>query len=102
AAGATSERPAELPEEVELDSGPLSDMIDYVREHNVPVHSIQIVRHGRLVVDSYFYPFSAGMRHDVASVTKSITSTLIGIALQDGLLTDVKQPLLSFFPGRAI
>src|SRR5260221_7328916 len=62
------EWPRALPEEVGLDSAALSEMLDYVRQHEIPVHSVQIVRHGRLVLDAYFYPFSIEMRHDVASV----------------------------------
>jgi CubicO group peptidase (beta-lactamase class C family) len=100
-AGADSELATALPEEVGLDSAPLIDLLDYVRDHKIPVHSVQMVRHGRLAFDACFFPFNAEMRHDVASVTKSITSTLIGIALDESLLTDVKQPLLSSFPGRA-
>jgi len=90
------------PEEVGIDSASLAEMFEFVRERGIPVHSVQIVRHGRLVLDAYFYPYSAGMRHDVASVTKSITSTLIGLALQKGLIRDVQQPVLSFFPNRSI
>ena len=90
------------PEEVGLDSAVLSEMFNYVREHNVPVHSVQIVRHGKLVLDAYFYPYNSEMRHDVASVTKSITSTLIGLAIQRGSIRDVQQPVLSFFPGRSV
>ena len=88
------------PEEVGLDSAPLADMFNYVREHNVPVHSVQIVRHGRLALDSYFYPFAAEMRHDVASVTKSVTSTLIGLAIDKGFVRDTQQRVLSLFPNR--
>jgi len=91
-----------LPEEAGLDSGALVEMFDYVRQHEIPVHSVQIVRHGRMVLDAYFFPYSAGMRHDVASVTKSITSTLIGLAVQKRLLRDVQQPVLSFFPDRQV
>src|SRR6187200_171666 len=80
AAGASWEWTTGTPEEVGLDSAALGEMLAYVREHKVPVHSVQIVRHGRLVLDAYFYPYSSEMRHDVASVTKSITSTLIGLA----------------------
>jgi len=90
------------PEEMGIDSAPLVEMFDHVREHNVPVHSVQIVRHGRLVLDSYFYPFADGMRHDVASVTKSITSTLIGLAIEKGFLEDVNQPILKIFPDRSV
>jgi len=91
-----------LPEEVGLDSAALGEMFDYVRQHEVPVHSVQIVRRGRLALDAYFYPYHAGLRHDVASVTKSITSTLIGLAIERGHLHGVEQPVLSFFPGRSV
>ncbi len=97
-----SEWTTALPEEVGLDSGPLSEMFDYVREHKVPVHSVQIVRHGKLVLDAYFYPYNSEMRHDVASVTKSVTSTLIGLAIQKGFIRDVQQPVLSLFPNRPV
>ena len=68
----------EKPEEVGMDSAPLLKLFDFVREHQIRVHSLQIVRRGKLVFDAYFYPYAAGSRHDVASVTKSITSTLVG------------------------
>jgi CubicO group peptidase (beta-lactamase class C family) len=102
--GAGGERNSEwltgTPEEVGLDSAPLAEMFDFVRERRIPVHSVQIVRHGRLVLDAYFYPYSAGIRHDVASVTKSITSTLVGLATEKGFLPDVKQPVMSVLQGR--
>jgi len=90
------------PEEMGIDSAPLVEMFDHIRRQNVPVHSVQIVRHGRLVLDSYFYPYRAGMRHDVASVTKSITSTLIGLAIEKGFLADANQPLLKYFSDRSV
>src|SRR6267143_3115011 len=102
--GAGAERNSEwltdTPEEVGFDSAPLAEMFDFVRERRIPVHSVQIVRHGRLVLDAYFYPYSAGIRHDVASVTKSITSTLVGLATEKGFLPDVKQPVMSVLQGR--
>jgi len=91
--------PTATPEEVGIDSRPLVEMFDFIRERQVPVHSIQIVRRGRLALDAYFYPYDGRTRHDVASVTKSITSTLIGLAVARGHIRDVQQPVLSFFPG---
>ena len=91
-----------LPEEVGLDSAALVEMFNHVRQHDVPVHSAQIVRHGKLMLDAYFYPYRAGMRHDVASVTKSITSTLVGLVIEKGHLRDLNQPVLSFFAGRSV
>jgi CubicO group peptidase (beta-lactamase class C family) len=90
------------PEQAGLDSDALVEMFDFVRQNAIPVHSVQIVRHGRLLLDAYFYPYTAGIPHDVASVTKSVTSTLIGLAIQKGFLRDVHQPLLSLFPNRIV
>src|SRR6266705_3055858 len=90
------------PEEVGIDSAPLVEMFDFIRERQIPVHSIQLVRGGRLVLDAYFYPYEGRSRHDVASVTKSITSTLIVLAIERGYIPDVQQPVLSFFPGRGV
>jgi CubicO group peptidase (beta-lactamase class C family) len=91
-----------MPEEVGIDSVPLVEMFDFVRERKIPVHSIQLVRGGRLVLDAYFYPYDGRTRHDVASVTKSITSTLVGLAIERGYIPDVQQPVLSFFPARGV
>jgi len=54
-----------------------------------------------VVVDAYFYPYDGQTVHDVASVTKSVMTTLIGIAADQGKL-ELDQPLVSFFPGRTI
>jgi CubicO group peptidase (beta-lactamase class C family) len=90
-----------MPEEVGLDSRPLIAMFDFVRKKRIPVHSVQIVRHGRLALDAYFYPYNRTMKHDVASVTKSITSTLVGLAIPRGYVRDVQLPVIEMLPGRA-
>jgi CubicO group peptidase (beta-lactamase class C family) len=61
---------------------------------------VQIVRRGRLVLDAYFYPYSAGLRHDVASVTKSVTSTLVGLAIEKGFLPGVETPMMAVLQKR--
>jgi CubicO group peptidase (beta-lactamase class C family) len=83
-----------------MDSAALVEMFDFVRERKIPVHSVQIARDGRLALDAYFYPFEPQTRHDVASVTKSITSLLVGLAIDKGFLADVRQPLSGAFPER--
>jgi CubicO group peptidase (beta-lactamase class C family) len=85
-----------------MDSRALARAFDYVREHQIPIHSWLIVRNGYVVLDAYFYPFQEGLVHDGASMTKSITSTLVGIAIGEHKLSGVRQPVLSLFPQRNV
>jgi CubicO group peptidase (beta-lactamase class C family) len=85
-----------------MDSEVLAQAFDYVREYQIPIHSLVIVRNGYVVLDAYFYPFEEGQLHDGASMTKSITSTLIGIAIGEHKLSGVRQPVLPLFPQRNI
>ncbi len=83
-----------------MDSGALADAVDLLRNRDSTVHSLLVIRHGYVVADAYFHPFAPGWAHDVASVTKSVTSTLIGIAVGKGYIASLEQPLLGFFPQR--
>ena len=83
------------PEAQGMDSNVLADAFDYIREHHIPIHSLQVVRNGYLVVDAYFWPFQDNQVHDLASVTKSVTSTLAGIAIGQHKLTGVNEPVLA-------
>jgi len=85
------------PESQGLDSVALAAAVDEVRQKQLGVHSLLVIRHGYAVLDAYFYPFRPGTVHDLASVTKTMTSTITGIAVSHGVIkTD--QPVLSFFP----
>ena len=85
------------PESQGLDSQALALAVDQVLQKRLGVHSILVIRHGYLVMDAYFYPYNASVPHDLASVTKSLTSVLTGIAAGQGLI-QTDQKLLSFFP----
>jgi CubicO group peptidase (beta-lactamase class C family) len=93
---------ASTPEEQGMDSELLARAMGFVRERNLNVHSLLVIRNGYIVADAYFYPFSRGSKHDIASVTKSFTSTLIGIAIDKGHIKSVNQPVLEFFPQRTV
>lgn len=62
------------------------------------VQSILIARHGRLAVEEYFYGFTAERAHDLRSASKSITTTLVGIALDRGAPFSVRSPVLGLYP----
>jgi CubicO group peptidase (beta-lactamase class C family) len=72
-----------------------------LREQDVHVHSLLAIRSGNVFVDATFYPYDGTTLHDVASVTKSVMTTLIGIAADQGKIR-LDQSMVSFFEGRAI
>jgi CubicO group peptidase (beta-lactamase class C family) len=88
------------PEAQGMESRTLAKALDYIREHHVSIHGLLVVRNGRVVLDATFFPYQAGQLHDVASVTKSVTATLIGIAVGRHKLAGAEQQVLSLFPSR--
>ena len=90
------------PEAQGLDSTQLAKMFDFVIKNDIHIHSLLLIRNGYLVLEAYFYPNSKGVVHDVASVTKSITSILTGISIDKGFIKSVNQPVLDFFADRKI
>lgn len=86
------------PESQGVDSRLLTAAIDQVIEQRLGVHSLLVIRHGYAVLHADFYPYSSDTPHDMASVTKSLTSALAGIAVGQGLIR-MDQPMLSFFPA---
>lgn len=89
------------PEEVEIDSGMLEDMLTIIREGERGIESVTVVKDGYMVLDEYFEPFAKGETHRIYSCTKSVVSTLIGIAIEEGYIEGVDQRVLDFFPDRA-
>ena len=57
-----------------------------------------IVRSGKLVYERYFGGFRRDRKHFLYSVTKSVTSALVGIAIEQGLIGGVGDQAISYFP----
>ena len=61
--------------------------------------SVLVSRHGRLVFERYYRGATGNEDQNVFSVTKSVVSALVGIALGEGKLSSLDQKLVDFFPG---
>lgn len=61
------------------------------------LHSLLVVRGGRLIVEEYFHGYGPGDLHQLASVTKSVSSLLVGLAIQEGAISSVQERLRRFF-----
>jgi CubicO group peptidase (beta-lactamase class C family) len=77
-------------------------MFEYIINHDIPLHSLLIVRNGYLVTEAYWHPYGPNDKHSVESITKSVIGTLIGIAIDHGELKSTEQKLLDFFPEHSI
>jgi CubicO group peptidase (beta-lactamase class C family) len=88
------------PEAQGIDSAVLADALDAIHARHIPVNSLLIERHGNIVLDAYFYPYAGDRPHQVFSVTKSVTASLVGIAVSDGKLASLDTPLDALLPDQ--
>lgn len=73
-------------------------MLDFVEQNEANLHSILVLRHGRIALEAYADPFDAETPHELHTATSTVLGALVGIAIEQGYLAGVDQPLLSFFP----
>jgi CubicO group peptidase (beta-lactamase class C family) len=95
-----------------IDHGALCEMADRIAAaSDVNVHAVLAARHGKLVFEQYFkgsdeiygrrvgnVTFDANTLNDMRSVSKSVASLAVGIAIDRGLIGSVNEPIFSFFP----
>jgi len=88
--------------EQNMSASHLKDMIQYFEDHLISINSIVIVRNGHIVLEEYFDFFDENTTVSIFSCTKTITSTLVGIAIDMGYIANTSIPILDYFPDRMI
>ena len=58
-----------------------------LEKHKIENHALIMMKDDEIVFENYVYPYSADMPHTLFSVTKSIVSTAVGFAIDEGLLS---------------
>jgi len=98
----TDDWPTSTPAEQGLSPEPLDELVRDLHDGKryPDVDSLLIVKNGYLVVEEYFGLWNAERLHTLQSVSKSITSALIGIAIERGEIRGVDEKILGFFPER--
>jgi CubicO group peptidase (beta-lactamase class C family) len=86
------------PSQMGMDSGPLQDMVDAIEASSFRVDSAMVIKDGYIVLDEYFGGFEKGELHIIYSCTKSVVSTIFGIAYGNGLIPDLDTRLLDIYP----
>ena len=71
--------------------------LDRVEAQRIELHSLMVVRHGQVVAEGWWSPYDRETSHRLYSLSKSFTSTAVGLLSQEERL-QVDAPVLSFFP----
>lgn len=88
---------AKSAESVGIDSSVILKMTEEMTYHGINIHSLMILRHGKVACEAWSKPLTAQTPHMVYSVSKSFLATAYGFALDEGKVTrDTK--LLDIFP----
>jgi len=92
--------PRSMPEAQGISSAALLGFVEEAEQKLDALHSFMIVRHGQVVAEGWWSPYAAAEPHMLFSLSKSFTSTAVGLAIADGKLS-VEDPLLRFFPDES-
>lgn len=89
------------PEAEGFESSALAEALLSFRDRDLPLHAVVLVRDAAVVLDAAFYPYDGTTPHQVGAITKTVLATLLGIAVDRGLVA-LDDPVVSYFPERAI
>ncbi|MBQ4338968.1 MAG: serine hydrolase [Clostridia bacterium] len=88
---------ARFPEQVGVDSKEIKALIEDFEENEIEVHSMMILRHGKVAYEGWRNPYSPESPHTMYSVSKSFVGIAMGYAVEEGLVTlDTK--VIDIFP----
>ena len=91
--------PRSNPEAQGVSSAGILEFVDAVDKVDA-MHSFMLVRHGKVVAEGWWTPYNAGSPHVLFSLSKSFTSTAVGLAVGEGKLS-IDDEVLKFFPEDA-
>lgn len=79
----------------------LSEMENLISKDSLPnTHSVLISKNGKLIYENYFGGYNANIPHDMRSASKSISSTIVGLAKDKSLFQNVQQSIFNFLPEK--
>lgn len=89
--------PSCTPAEVGICPDGISAFLSDLTRKGIELHSLMVIRHGRLCAEGYYAPYGPDYLHPIFSFSKSFTAAAIGFAEQEGLLS-LDEKLIDFFP----
>lgn len=99
-AGQSPALPRSAPEAQGIASSAILAFVDRADREIDALHSVMLLRHGHVVAEGWWAPYSAEAPHELYSLSKSFTSTAVGLAIGEGKL-GLDDPVLKFFEAEA-
>ena len=81
----------------ELTDGQMQEFVKVLEKRRVPLHSVLIAQHGKLIFEKYYAPYCRNKLQRMFSVTKSFTSLAIGLLEQEGKIS-LQDHICDYFP----
>lgn len=97
---ATAALPRSSPEAQGVSSTALLALVNTLDREIEGLHSVMVVRRGHVIAEGWWAPYAAGHNHVLYSLSKSFTSTAVGLAAAEGRLS-IDDEVLKFFPAEA-
>jgi hypothetical protein len=92
--------PRSTPESQGIRSGAVLEFVEAADRDIRHLHSVMLLRRGAVIAEGYWDPYRAADPHMLFSLSKSFTSTAVGMLVAEGRLT-VEDPVLRYFPDEA-
>ena len=92
--------PRSAPETEGVDPGGVLAFIEAADQKVDSINGIVLLRHGRVIAEGAWAPYRGDTNHMLYSLSKSFTSTAVGLAVAEGKLS-IDDPVLKFFPDEA-
>src|ERR1700752_1193224 len=96
----SSPLPRSTPELQGVSSAGVIAFVEAADKHIDSMNSFMLLRHGHVVAEGWWTPYSAESPHSLYSLSKSFTSTAVGLAIAEGKLSRYDE-VLKFFPDEA-
>jgi CubicO group peptidase (beta-lactamase class C family) len=92
--------PRSSPEAQGVSSAAVLAFVEAAEKNIDSLHSFVILRHGHVLAEGWWAPYNAESPHSLYSLSKSFTSTAVGLAIAEKKLR-LDDPVLKFFPNDA-
>lgn len=96
----TNDLPRTSPEQQGIASFAIHRFVEALEAQINEIHSFMLLRHGNVVAEGWWSPYTDEHPHMIFSLSKSFTSTAVGLALQENYFS-IDDAVVSFFPEEA-